>query len=130
MAIQGMNHFNVLTDDVERTRRFYVGVLGFHEGARPPFSFGGMWLYARPGGEPILHVSEGKLPADPAGVLDHLAFTASDLRGTVAKLQASNVKYVLRRQVGSGTWQIFCNDPCGAKVELDFSAEEPAPEGR
>ena len=28
MAIQGMNHFNVLTDDVERTRRFYVDVVG------------------------------------------------------------------------------------------------------
>jgi catechol 2,3-dioxygenase-like lactoylglutathione lyase family enzyme len=127
MAIRGMNHFNVLSDDVEATRRFYVGVLGFFEGPRPPFSFGGLWLYARPGGEPILHVTEGELPDDPAGVLDHLAFTAADLKGTVAKLKASNVKYTLRRQTGSGTWQIFCHDLCSAKVELDFSPDEPAP---
>jgi hypothetical protein len=32
--------------------------------------------------------------------------------------------------VGSGTWQIFCHDPCGAKVELDFAPEEPAPAAR
>jgi catechol 2,3-dioxygenase-like lactoylglutathione lyase family enzyme len=127
MAIHGMNHFNVLTDNVDATRRFYCGVLGFHEGPRPPFTFDGLWLYARPGGEPILHVSEAKQPADPAGVLDHLAFTASDLKGTVAKLKANNIKYDLRKQVKTGTWQIFCHDPCGAKVELDFAASEPDP---
>src|SRR5207302_449118 len=85
-------------------------------------------LYA--GGQPILHVSEGKVPANPAGVLDHLAFSATDLKGTVARLKASGIKFTLRRQVGVGTWQIFCHDPCGAKVELDFSPEESAPPRR
>jgi catechol 2,3-dioxygenase-like lactoylglutathione lyase family enzyme len=127
MAIQGMNHFNVLTDALEATREFYIGVLGLAEGPRPPFDFDGAWLYA--GGAPILHVSAGKLPEDPAGVLDHIAFSATDLRGTAAKLEARGVRYTLRRQAGSGTWQIFCHDPCGAKVELDFSADEPAPPG-
>ena len=125
MAIQGMNHFNVLTDRLAATRSFYIGILGLTEGPRPPLGFGGAWLYA--GGQPILHVSEGKVPADPAGVLDHLAFSATDLKGTVAKLKASGIEFTLRRQVGVGTWQIFCHDPCGAKVELDFSPEEPAP---
>jgi len=46
---------------------------------------------------------------------------------TVARLKASGIKFTLRRQVGVGTWQIFCHDPCGAKVELDFSPEESAP---
>jgi len=50
MAIQGMNHFNVLTDKLAATRSFYVGVLGFTEGPRPPLDFGGAWLYA--GGQP------------------------------------------------------------------------------
>jgi catechol 2,3-dioxygenase-like lactoylglutathione lyase family enzyme len=125
MAIHGMNHFNVLTDKLEESRAFYVGVLGFTEGARPPLSFGGAWMYA--GGEPVLHISEARLPADPAGVLDHLAFSASDLKGTVARLKAHGIPYTLRRQVGTHIWQIFCNDPCGAKVELDFAPDEAAP---
>jgi len=125
VAIQGMNHFNVLTDKLAATRAFYVGVLGFTEGPRPLLGFDGAWLYA--GGQPILHVSEGKVPADPAGVLDHLAFSATDLKGTVARLKAGGIQFTLRRQVGVGTWQIFCHDPCGAKVELDFSPEESAP---
>jgi hypothetical protein len=45
----------------------------------------------------------------------------------VARLEAHGIKYTLRQQVGSGIWQIFCHDPCGAKVELDFQPDEPAP---
>ena len=30
----------------------------------------------------------------------------------------------LRQPVGAGAWQLFCFDPNGAKVELDFDASE------
>ena len=126
--IEGMNHFNVLTNNVEATRRFYVGVLGLEEGYRPPFKFDGLWLYA--GGRPILHVSAAHLPTDRAGVIDHIAFTSKDLKGTVARLEASGIKYTLNQQVGTKLWQVFCHDPMGAKVELDFDGSEAAPEKR
>src|SRR3954463_4628612 len=111
MAIEGMNHFNVLTDDVEATRRFYCDVLGPRKGYRPPFSFDGLWLYA--GGRPILHVSAAKLPQERAGVIDHIAFTSKDLKGTIARLQASGIEYRLSQQVGTNLWQVFCRDPMG-----------------
>ena len=124
MAIEGMNHFNVLTDDVDATRRFYVGILGLSEGPRPPFRFDGLWLYA--GGRPILHVSAGKLPQERAGVIDHIAFTSTGLKATVANLEAHGIDHSLMQQVGTGIWQVFCHDPMGARVELDFDpAEEP-----
>ena len=124
MAIEGMNHFNVLTDDVDATRRFYVGILGLAEGERPPFRFDGLWLYA--GGRPILHVSAGKLPSERAGVIDHIAFTSTGLKATIANLTAHGIAHSLTQQVGTGIWQVFCHDPMGAKVELDFDpAEEP-----
>ena len=125
MSIEGMNHFNVLTDDVDATRRFYVGIIGLTEGERPPLGFDGAWLYA--GGCAILHVSKAKLPADRKGVIDHVAFSATDLKGTVARLKQNNVEFVLRQQVGTRIWQIFCHDPMGAKVELDFDPSEAAP---
>ena len=125
MPIQAMNHFNVLTDDVEATRSFYVGILGLEEGYRPPFNFDGLWLYA--GGRPILHVSATKLPGEREGVIDHIAFTSTDLKGTLARLEKSGIKYRLSRQVGTNLWQVFCHDPMGAKVELDFDPSESAP---
>ena len=125
MTIRGMNHFNVLTEDVEASRRFYVDVIGLTEGERPDLGFGGTWLYA--GGQPILHVSEARLPESRGGVIDHMAFSATDLKGTVAKLTRLGVKHVVRQQVGTRIWQVFCHDPMGAKVELDFDPGEAAP---
>ena len=125
MNITGMNHFNVLTDDVDATRRFYCGILGLVEGERPPLNFDGLWLYA--GGRPILHVSAARLPKDRAGVIDHIAFSTTDLKATVARLNEHGVVHSLNRQVGTGIWQVFCHDPMGAKVELDFDPAESAP---
>jgi catechol 2,3-dioxygenase-like lactoylglutathione lyase family enzyme len=126
MPVTTMNHFTILTDDVVRTIRFYADLLGLEDGARPPFTFPGAWLYA--GGVPILHVI-GERPKDElrAGVIDHMAFTANGLASTVAKLKARGIDYDLRRLVGREQWQLFFVDPNGAKVELDFAAEEPAP---
>jgi catechol 2,3-dioxygenase-like lactoylglutathione lyase family enzyme len=59
-----------------------------------------------------------------AGVIDHIALTATDLRGVKERLDAAGVRHELRRQPGSGTWQLFCHDPNGAKVELAFDAGE------
>jgi len=126
MPIEGMNHFTVLTRDLEATRRFYVGLLGLTEGYRPDLGFPGAWLYA--GSQAVLHIIAGRpLPSEPRGVLDHMAFSAKDLRATVAGLTAQSIAYDLRRQPESGTWQLFCFDPSGARVELDFDAGELAP---
>jgi catechol 2,3-dioxygenase-like lactoylglutathione lyase family enzyme len=128
MAIQGMNHFTVLTHDLAATRGFYLDLLGFEEGWRPPFGFPGAWFYVD--GKPILHVVAGRpVPQPPGGVLDHMAFSASDLPGTVTRLRKAGIKFDLRRQADDpkAQWQLFCNDPSGARVELDFRAEEPAP---
>jgi len=125
MAIVGMNHFTVLTGDLDACKRFYMGVLGLTEGYRPNLGFPGAWLYA--GQQPLLHVIAGRpLPADPRGVLDHMAFTARDLPATTARLKAANIAYDLRKQADSGVWQLFCFDPNGARVELDFDASEVA----
>ena len=126
MPIEGMNHFTVLTADLAATRDFYIGVLGLREGPRPDLGFPGTWLYANDNA--VLHVVAGRaLPADPRGVLDHMAFSAADLPDMTAKLKARDIKYDLRRQNESGVWQLFCFDPNGARVELDFAATETGP---
>jgi catechol 2,3-dioxygenase-like lactoylglutathione lyase family enzyme len=56
-----------------------------------------------------------------------MAFYGSDLAGTVKKLKAKGIAYDLRRLPEYGTWQLFFHDPNGAKVEIDFDAQESAP---
>ena len=126
MSIVGMNHFTVLAKDLAATREFYVGVMGLADGPRPDLGFPGAWLYA--GDQAVLHIIAGRaLPSDPRGVLDHMAFSAKDLPATVGRLKARGISYDLRRQAESGTWQLFCFDPNGARVELDFDPAEPSP---
>ena len=80
MAVSGMNHFTILTDNLDATLAFYKEHLDFSPGPRPPFTFPGAWLYAAGGKDPILHVIAGREKKDLVkGVLDHMAFTAQDL---------------------------------------------------
>jgi catechol 2,3-dioxygenase-like lactoylglutathione lyase family enzyme len=126
MPISGMNHFTVLTSDLDASRAFYVGLLGLTEGFRPDLGFPGAWLYA--GDQAVLHIVAGRgVPANPRGVIDHMAFSAHDLRAVAARLTERGVAYDLRRLPTTGAWQLFCLDPSGARVELDFEASEPAP---
>ena len=122
--IVGMNHFTVISENQEKTLDFYVGLLGMTVGHRPDLGFPGAWLYSG-GPQAVLHVYfDRPVPAHRAGVIDHMAFTASGLKAVKARFDERGVKYDLRQQAGAGTWQLFCHDPNGAKVELDFDATE------
>jgi catechol 2,3-dioxygenase-like lactoylglutathione lyase family enzyme len=124
MPAHTMSHFTVLTKDVAATEAFYSELLGLRTGYRPPISRPGVWLYA--GEHPILHVIDPvAMPAQPAGVLDHMAFNATGVEEVAAKLKQRGIKYALAQQGETGTWQMFFLDVNGAKVELNFEKDEP-----
>jgi catechol 2,3-dioxygenase-like lactoylglutathione lyase family enzyme len=122
--IHGMNHFTVIARDLQQTVDFYAH-FGLAPGHRPDLGFAGAWLYAEGTPQAVLHVyGDRAVPEPPAGVIDHMAFSARGLSGVKARLEQAGVKFELRRQKGAGTWQLFCLDPNGAKVELDFDPSE------
>jgi catechol 2,3-dioxygenase-like lactoylglutathione lyase family enzyme len=127
MPATAMNHFTILTDQLDDTVKFYRDLLELQPGERPPFKFPGAWMYSK--GEAILHIIAGNpLPEQRAGVIDHMAFSATGLLATLEKLKARNIEYDLRHLPGSGVWQLFFHDPNGAKVELDFEPSERGPD--
>ncbi len=125
--IVGMNHFTAIAGDKQATLDFYVGLLGLQVGYRPELGFDGAWLYADVGGrqQAVLHLYfDRAVPTPPAGVIDHMAFTATGLKAVKTRFDAAGMTYDLRQLAGGGIWQLFCHDPNGAKVELDFDASE------
>lgn len=131
MPIHRMDHFTIVTKDAKATAKFYNEMLGFIEGERPNFGFPGVWLWND--GKPILHVIQKAEIPDGAGVLDHMAFWGTDLASYIGKLKAKGLSYDLRRLpeggYGAGIWQLFFQDPNGARVEIDLAADEAAPAG-
>jgi len=111
MTVRSMNHSTVL---------------GLKEGYRPPLEFPGAWFYV--GDQALLHViARRPLPEPRGGVLDHMAFTAKDLKRTLGELKKHGIEYELVHQSGSEVWQVFFYDPNGAKIDLDFASDETPP---
>ncbi|MHA6202837.1 VOC family protein [Dyella soli] len=129
MGVRGLDHVNLRApaELVERLRRFYVEVIGLHEGHRPVFRSGsrGYWLYA--GTQAVMHLTitaEGDGQPQRAGWLGHYAFACDDLAATRARLDAAGIPYQVDRVDSPGQVQLFLSDPSGLAVELNFSTDK------
>jgi catechol 2,3-dioxygenase-like lactoylglutathione lyase family enzyme len=132
MALTALEHYLVLTADLEATRDFYRDALGLAEGFRPPLGFPGYWMYI--GTTPVIHIAEWRTytahsaakeipvtaPADSTGAFDHVAFNAEDFPGVVARLESHGVTPARNLVSKSGMRQLFVFDPNGIKVEINF----------
>ena len=134
-----LDHFLVMTHDVDGTRDFYRDVLGFQQGFRPDLGFLGHWLYL--GDVAAIHIAEWDytahslrlgilvtVPAQGTGVLDHVAFNAPGNRHAllVERLRAKGLSFHPHDSPQIGLRQIFLEDPDRLKLELNFWDREGA----
>ena len=62
MPLGGLQHYTIEPQDLERTKDFYVDVLGLEIGDRPPLDFPGYWLYS--GGQATVHLMGTRKPRE------------------------------------------------------------------
>lgn len=126
----GLDHFLVLTDDIDGTRDFWCGALGLEVGERPPLEFAGYWLYG--GGVPCVHIAErsayvahsGRVGIPAAtGPVEHVAFDGDDREAVAERLRRSRVPAV-QNEVPGVMRQYFVHDPNGVKIEINV--KEPS----
>lgn len=125
MPVRSLGHVNLRAPaaTIAQLRRFYIDVIGLHEGARPAFRSGsrGHWLYA--GEHAVLHLSIGTdagASTHPAGPFNHFAFDCDDLEATRARLDAAGIAYATDVVDELGQLQLFLRDPAGIGLELTF----------
>ena len=132
MPLLRIEHYLVLSDDIDQTRDFYRDVLGLREGFRPDLGFPGYWLYA--GDVPCIHIAEWRsyavwtkevgIPistrAPSTGSVDHIAFNASDFDEVRARLVRHGLEVSENLLDEIGLRQIFIHDPNGVPIELNF----------
>jgi catechol 2,3-dioxygenase-like lactoylglutathione lyase family enzyme len=129
MAMGALQHINIRCADAQRSRDFYVDIMGLTEGPRPPFASRGYWLYLGP--EPVVHLvqkPDGEPVRGPGtGDLDHIAFAGHELDAFKAVLTAAGVPFREAVVPRDQTIQIFVLDPDGVQLELNFPDPGPGP---
>lgn len=120
-----LDHVNIRTAALEPMRRFYAEALGLKDGARPPFGFGGAWLYC--GEQAAVHLVEvDRTPAGKGPRIEHFAFRASGLAEFLNRLRRLRHAYSIALVPGSGNRQVNIFDPDGNHIEVQFEGKEEA----
>jgi catechol 2,3-dioxygenase-like lactoylglutathione lyase family enzyme len=140
MAVTELNHYFVRASNLERTRDFYENVLGFEIMPRPDFPFPGYWLgvngkiqvHMGPAGIPnqeLYYLGTPKnAPAGNSGVIDHIAFLATEPEGFMKRFKDMGLSYRPRSFPESALYQLFIKDPDGLMIELNFWGVKPKAE--
>jgi catechol 2,3-dioxygenase-like lactoylglutathione lyase family enzyme len=135
MPITALNHYLVVSSNLERSRKFYEQVLGMRLAARPDFGFPGYWLKA--GGGICVHLASQKpnrirdrflLKKHPRGTkgsgsVDHIAFLARNPRQVRERIRKSGIEMHFRSFPEAKLFQIFLRDPDDVTIELNFLGE-------
>lgn len=132
IQVKCIDHVTLIVKDLDRSRDFYVGVLGMDEVARPGFSFAGSWFQAGPSQIHLILEHDQSAPAGLPGPGEqaaptrthHFAFEVDDAYAAAEALQARGIKLHSGPKLRpDGYVQTFCLDPDGHTVEL-FSLPE------
>ncbi|MBV8601046.1 MAG: VOC family protein [Candidatus Eremiobacteraeota bacterium] len=131
MPATKLDHVNIRTALVEETKDFFVDLVGLRVGDRPPFNFGGYWLYA--GDQAVIHLTDARdegahgLAAGRAGAaIDHVSFRMTGYEALCELLERRALPHETRVVPRNGDVQVFVDDPNGVTVELTFLGSEVA----
>ena len=145
MPVTAINHYLIVSKNLERSRRFYEKVLGMKRAPRPDFGFPGYWMQT--GREICVHLASQKpnrirdrylLKKHPRGTtgsgsVDHIAFLARNPLAVRKRINKSGVRMHYRSFPDARLFQIFLKDPDDVTIELNFLGEvidEKAWEGK
>jgi catechol 2,3-dioxygenase-like lactoylglutathione lyase family enzyme len=135
-----LNHYFIRANDLERTRNFYCEALGFEVMPRPDFPFPGYWLGVN--GKIQVHMGPHDIPdaglyylgtktgsaTDNSGVVDHIAFLATDPEAFKQRFDRLRVPSRNRYFPQYKLYQSFISDPNGLMIELNFHGVEQEPD--
>ncbi len=139
MPVTEINHYFVRANDLEQTKRFYCEVLGFEVMPRPDFPFPGYWLgvngkiqvhmgpHGIPNSELYYLGTTPKSATDNTGVVDHIAFLATEPESFDKRFKATGVTSRNRFFPEFKLYQMFVKDPNGLTVELNFFGVDKEP---
>jgi len=135
MPLTALNHYLIVSKDLERSKDFYCQVLGMQLAERPDFGFPGYWL--KLGDTACVHLASQEpnstrdmflLKKHPngtngSGSVDHIAFLAKDPAEIRNRIARHKLEMHYRSFPDAKLFQIFLTDPDDVSIELNFFGE-------
>jgi catechol 2,3-dioxygenase-like lactoylglutathione lyase family enzyme len=130
MQVNGVNHINLVTGDLDATIAFYEGLLEMKAQQIPvaPAGFSGRWICDAQGNA-IIHVQgynperHGELKTGLNGALDHVALTCVGFDATKARCEELGIEYRVNDRQFGDLRQVFVTDPNGISLELNYPGD-------
>ena len=120
--ITGIEHFAVVTTDVERAAKFYQEVLGFKEARRLQTTHSGTIIFISLGGSELELFGGGEIAPKAEGRkvgYTHIALTVDDIDNDYERISKHGVEFSMKpTTVESGLRIAFFTDPDGNTLEL------------
>ncbi|SFH72810.1 VOC family protein [Planctomicrobium piriforme] len=126
IRVKQIDHLTLVVKDLERSRQFYVDVLGMQVVPRPAFSFPGLWFQA---GSTLIHLILEHPESGPAFTFipenalvsrtRHFAFEVDNALAAQARLQELGIEIIAGpKRRPDGPIQLCVFDPDQNVVEL------------
>ena len=126
LQVRQIDHVTFVVQNLERSREFYVDLLGMEAVPRPNFSFPGLWFQA---GSTQVHLILESPDSGPANVFipencsisrtRHIAFEVADAAAAVRVLAERQIEIVAGPKTRpDGPTQLYVFDPDRNLVEL------------
>jgi len=132
MTIEALDHFNIVTADLDRAEAFYRDLLGLESRPAPPPLTLDMarWMHDREG-RAIVHLNSLHCPRmfdrdmspRATGALHHIALRCAGHEAMVERLDRMGIAYDGNEVSAIGLRQLFVTDPEGVVLELNFFAD-------
>jgi catechol 2,3-dioxygenase-like lactoylglutathione lyase family enzyme len=131
MQVSGIDHINIVTDDLEKTASFYETLLDLTRTENPATGSGisGCWMRDVTG-DAIVHLVdrlsapgryEDHIPGQSTNGLHHVALRCEGFDDIIARLERMGCDYEINDLSHRGFRQIVVTDPNAVNLELNFT---------
>jgi len=129
MTVEALDHFNIVTRDLDRAEAFYHELLALESRPAPPplTRETARWMYDD-GGRAVLHLNglgaprlfDRDMAPAPTGALHHVALRCTGYEAMLARIAAMALDHRTNMVPAAGLRQLFVHDRDGVLLELNF----------
>ena len=130
MAVEALDHVNIMTDRLDETANFYAEVLGLERRDSPSGNRSDVsqWMHDETG-RAIIHLNAAECPRPfdrafergvPTGAVHHVALRVTGFARVSQALEERGAPFQVNHIKAANLRQIFVTDPNQVLLELNF----------